>query len=59
MATYMKATMTDPLNVAAEPRCDDCSVFDGEGFSLPLDDGQARAWDPHWGGPCGACGSPC
>lgn len=59
MATYVIASMTDPLNVEPEPRCDAHSVFDPDGFPLHAGDGKARAWEPNWGGKCAECGADC
>jgi hypothetical protein len=60
MATYVTRSMTDPLNVASEVRCDTHSRFDPEGFPLPLADEWMRSWTPVWGGPCEhpGCGIP-
>lgn len=59
MATYVKRSMTRPLTVEPKPLCDKDSLFDADGFALPVGDGEPRSWDPLWGGDCTACGSPC
>jgi hypothetical protein len=59
MATYVKASDTDPLHVEPKPICNAGSRFDADGFPLPVGDDQPRRWVPLWGGPCTTCGSPC
>lgn len=59
VTTYVRASDTDPLHVDPEPRCDADSLFDQEGFALPVGDGRARNWVPRWGGPCTVCGQRC
>lgn len=59
MATYLRESMTRPLDVEPEPLCDPHSTFDSDGFPLPVDDGMRRSWTPLWGGMCVRCGVRC
>lgn len=53
MATYNPRSLNiaTALDNEAEVLCDAHSVFDAEGFPLPLND-QPRSWTPVWGAPC-------
>lgn len=58
MATYLHLPYAHSDRGAGpgnpDPKCDDCSTFDPDGFAS--DD---RSWTPIWGEPCSKCGQDC
>lgn len=58
MTTYDRAARPE---TAPKVRCDPCSPFDDDGFTVDLpDDIGARVWVPRWSvdpTPCVACGA--